>query len=561
MRRFLYGSVVVLMLVGLLSACAPSAPPIIAPSVTETHTPAPTQTPTTTSTPLPGLSELRAWVSPAVPAELAATWLLPTQVGRAEDASQADLTLQPDPEGQIAWVYALVTPFPNLLDEVDAEELRAAWRGQLAWAADVPLGLSSQTLATLLSVWGEPAAGAVWVEDDPARLLAQAWTNQRAWAIVPFAEIEPRWKVVRVNGQSPFDRQLDVWAYPLTVRFAVQANWRASAAFAAAGVPLPMTLPGNRDPQRLSVVLLTGTTALVRATAYTMNQKGVEYPAGDVLPWLQAADLVHISNESSFNPACPVPGLYDATMMFCSDPTHIDLFSAMGVDVVELSGNHLADYGREALMETKRMLEQRGMGTYAAGENAEAARQALLIEDHGNRLAFIGCNNAGPEHVWATETLPGVANCDDMRWMVAEVQRLRAEGYLPIVTFQYKESLTSVPVPWEVADFRSMAQAGAVVVSGSQAHYPMTLEFYQGAFIHYGLGNFIFDQMYELGTRQEMLDRHVFYDGRYLGAEVLTAMLEDYSRPRPMMPEERTALLERIFADSGWKTFDFQRRK
>ena len=104
-----------------------------------------------------------------------------------------------------------------------------------------------------------------------------------------------------------------------------------------------------------------------------------------------------------------------------------------------------------------------------------------------------------------------------------------------------------------------MAEAGAVVVSGSQAHHPMTFELYQGALIHYGLGNFIFDQMYELGTRQEILDRHVFYDGRYLGVEVLTAMLEDYSRPRPMTDAERQDLLRRIFADSGWKTFDFKK--
>jgi poly-gamma-glutamate synthesis protein (capsule biosynthesis protein) len=562
MKHFLQFGLGWLLLIGLLSGCVSSAPPtMITPFVTETGLPVPTQTPTATLTPPPGLGEVSAWVSPAVPPELVAKWILPEQVHWTEDPMQADLILQPDREGEIAWVFALVTPFPNLLDEVELNELQAAWAGQLNWAADVPLGMSSQTLATLKTVWGEPGQSAVWVEDDAELLLAQAWANQRAWAIVPFSEIEPRWKVVRVNGQSPFDRDLDVLTYPLTVRFAVQANERATAAFGAAGLPLPTTLAGNRDPERLSLVLLTGTTALVRATAYTINQKGIEYPAEDILPWLQAADLVHISNESSFNPACPVPGLYDSTMLFCSDPAHVELFSAMGVDIVELSGNHLADRGREALMETIRMLEERGMRTYAAGENAEAARQALLVEDHGNRLAFIGCNNAGPDHVWATAELPGVANCEDMQWMIAAVQRLRKEGYLPIVTFQYKESLGSLPAPWEVSDFRSMVDAGALVVSGSQAHYPMTFEFYQGGLIHYGLGNFIFDQMYELGTRQELLDRHVFYDGRYLGVEVLTAMLEDYSRPRPMTVEEREALLGRIFADSGWKTFDFQRRK
>ena len=35
-------------------------------------------------------------------------------------------------------------------------------------------------------------------------------------------------------------------------------------------------------------------------------------------------------------------------------------------------------------------------------------------------------------------------------------------------------------------------------------------------------------------------------------AEELTAMLEDYSRPRPMTADEREALLAVTFAASGW---------
>ena len=77
-------------------------------------------------------------------------------------------------------------------------------------------------------------------------------------------------------------------------------------------------------------------------------------------------------------------------------------------------------------------------------------------------------------------------------------------------------------------------------------------EFHAGSFIHYGLGNLFFDQMQTLGTRQEFLDRHVFYEGRHVSTELLTAILEDYSRPRPMTVEEREELLAAVFAASGW---------
>jgi poly-gamma-glutamate capsule biosynthesis protein CapA/YwtB (metallophosphatase superfamily) len=124
-----------------------------------------------------------------------------------------------------------------------------------------------------------------------------------------------------------------------------------------------------------------------------------------------------------------------------------------------------------------------------------------------------------------------------------------------IFTFQHEECYHSGPCYAHDQDFRTVADAGAVVVSGSQAHFPHLMEFRGDSFIHYGLGNLFFDQMtYELpdgrvidGTRREFIDRHVFYDGKYLGVELLTAMLEDFSRPRPMNERERTAFPLGVF--------------
>jgi poly-gamma-glutamate synthesis protein (capsule biosynthesis protein) len=78
------------------------------------------------------------------------------------------------------------------------------------------------------------------------------------------------------------------------------------------------------------------------------------------------------------------------------------------------------------------------------------------------------------------------------------------------------------------------------------------MEFYQGRFIHYGLGNLFFDQMQALELRQEMIDRHVFYAGRHVSTELLTALLEDFAQPRPMTSDEREAFLRKIFTASGW---------
>jgi poly-gamma-glutamate capsule biosynthesis protein CapA/YwtB (metallophosphatase superfamily) len=284
-----------------------------------------------------------------------------------------------------------------------------------------------------------------------------------------------------------------------------------------------------------------------------MEKNGVNYPARDILPWLKDADITHISNEISFNPQCPTPLPADPRLVFCSNPKYIALLETIGADVIDLTGNHLNDYGSDWLKYTLDLYQQKGMKTFAGGVNQQAAQLPAILEHHGNRFAFIGCNASGPPNDWATETRPGSLKCD-YEWLEKEVGQLRSQGYLPIVTFQYFESYDPRPNKDQVADFRRISQAGAVIVSGSQAHRPQAMEFNGSQFIHYGLGNLFFDQMDTpwTGTRQEFIDRHIFYDGRYLGVELLTAMLEDYARPRPMTQAERIEFLTQMFAVSGW---------
>jgi poly-gamma-glutamate synthesis protein (capsule biosynthesis protein) len=120
------------------------------------------------------------------------------------------------------------------------------------------------------------------------------------------------------------------------------------------------------------------------------------------------------------------------------------------------------------------------------------------------------------------------------------------------MTFQYQEYYQPNPTYEETEDFRRMAEAGALIVSGSQAHEPASMQILNGAFIHYGLGNLFFDQMFSLPTRELFIDRHVFYNGKYIDTELLTYINEDFAQPRQMTEQERTQFLEKIFKVAGW---------
>ncbi|NIR01580.1 MAG: hypothetical protein GTN78_15505, partial [Gemmatimonadales bacterium] len=132
----------------------------------------------------------------------------PGKYSLTDDPSLADLRIGSSGTGSTpvaTWVYALVAPFPSLVDGVSREELQSAWQGTpSATFAGRPLLVTEETLAAITAVMGEPAPGAV-VTALGEELLPRAWAEGSAWAIVPFEALEPRWKVLRVDGRSPLD--------------------------------------------------------------------------------------------------------------------------------------------------------------------------------------------------------------------------------------------------------------------------------------------------------------------------------------------------------------------
>lgn len=517
-----------------LSACAPTTPVFQpSPSATDAQIPAPTQ---------PAVAALNSRVGDSVPAllrERARELNLPEYV---LDASALVVPNSNFNETKIQWIYALVAPFPTVADGATFDQLRGAWSGD-ATLDNAPLLMDGSTRAALSVAWGEPASNSVRIV-PMNDLLAQAW-SQSAWAIIPFEDLQPQWKTLTIDGQSPIRKDFERALYPLVVDFTLQSS--------AALEPLT----SNYDLSKLTTVIMTGVTALVRATALTMEYKGATYPGEKIRDALHEADITHISNEIPFFTGCTFPKPDQVALVFCSDPKYMALFLDVGADVIELTGNHFADRGARGMLETIEIYKRHNLPYFGGGADLQDALKPALFDVNGNKIAFIGCNKPDVDRFpTARDYRPGAAPCD-FKYLAAEIAALTAQGYVVISTFQWNESYDSQPNPQQIRDFRAMADAGASVISGSQAHYAQKMEFYGEAFIHYGLGNLFFDQMGDQswmprGIRREFIDRYAIYNGRLIGVELLTAMLEDYSRPRWMNEAERAEFLNDYFYYSGW---------
>ena len=503
-----------------------------------------------TSMPTAQIIKLSLWVPPYLVETLGGALEDPLRGLFVPDATTANVKLEVGAQNPVSqWVYALVTPFSSTLQGVSSNDLLLDWQGgSTGVLGNQPLLMDQNTYDVFSAMWG-PAAGTSVHVIAKNELLDYAWAHQPALAIVPFEALEPRWKVLPVDGLSPIHKDFDPTNYQLKIPISLNGD-PDLIALIKTNFEIPAS---NLDPQKMTIVAMTGVTALVRATAYEMEKHGITYPDQDIREWLLNADITHISNEVPFAEDCPYPNPVQTEIRFCSRDDYIQLLEDVGTDVVELTGDHFQDWGTEAMFHTLDLYRARGWLYYGGGANLADGRKALLMENNHNRIAFIGCNEKGGSFAQADETNPGAAVCD-MDWMAGEISRLKQAGYLVIATFQHHEYYTYLAQPDQRRDFRQMAEAGAVIISGSQAHQPQGMEFLNGSFIHYGLGNLFFDQ-YGLceACRQGLIDHHVFYDGRYISTELLPIEFVDYARSRPMTFDEAHSLFQTLFQASGWQ--------
>lgn len=301
---------------------------------------------------------------------------------------------------------------------------------------------------------------------------------------------------------------------------------------------------------------MTGVTALSRNLAFKIDASGnPAYAAEKIADFLADADLTHTSNEVSFLDDCvPV-----RSMSFCSNTDYLAALDAIGLDIIELTGNHNNDYGATANTDSIAMYKERGWDYFGGGLNSADASQILYKEVDGSKVAFIGYNYY--DSILGTGALAGAsragANSFTFDKMKADIKAAKESGAIVIVDFQFQECY-SYPAsdvifppcyrplsnPDQVGVFRQAVEDGADIVVGTQAHQPQTFEIYQGKPIFYGLGNLFFDQIYWIGTRQGLVLTHYFVDGRHVQTKITTTIYDDDMKPYVTEGEDRELLLE-----------------
>ncbi|MGI8939071.1 MAG: CapA family protein [Iamia sp.] len=202
----------------------------------------------------------------------------------------------------------------------------------------------------------------------------------------------------------------------------------------------------------------------------------------------------------------PEPGkLYT----FRSPPRALGALQAGGFDVVSMANNHALDFGPEGFADTLAAKRERGDLVIGVGADEDEAYAPFSTEVRGQRIAVIAATDeidAELLDTWtATPDHGGVASARRLDRLVAEVEAAQASHDTVVVYLHWGLQTETCPSRRQQELAEELSDAGADVIVGTHAHRLQGGGSLGGAFVHYGLGNFLFGAGSEESSRTGVL--------------------------------------------------------
>ena len=382
---------------------------------------------------------------------------------------------------------------------------------------------------------------------DPNSAFIENGTSEMSYIFVPIEELDFKKRLLSLNDTYYLD-SFDKGAIFRIVKF-------DSGKFDDEIAPLVEGEFKKDIPTKDTVLSFaqTGVTAMSRG----MNKKLVEvggdatYFSANIGDFLSGFDLTHTSNESSFTNLATSENI-------CSDTRFIDTLKAIGLDIVELTGNHNQDCGIEAAEQSIDIYEQNGIKIVGGGKNAEAAAVPLQIQDKGNNITMLAYNQStggatlgdtpGANQYYEEDAAQRITAAKERGdFVIVDVQYFECSAYVSETedaTCDYANSSAGD----QIGFFRHLIDLGADMVVGTSAHQPQTFELYGNGAIYYGLGNLFFDQVWWPGTTRSLILGNYFYKGKLLQTKITPTVYDDNMQTRILDEETAKWFLERLSA-------------
>ena len=233
-----------------------------------------------------------------------------------------------------------------------------------------------------------------------------------------------------------------------------------------------------------------------------LRTRGYEYLIELLAPFLEDSQLTILNLETPVTDRFPSPFAGKKNFLHYADPERTpQVLAHHGVDIVSLANNHSLDFGIKGLAQTETVLAENGLLGCGAGTTAELALapvvRELTVGDQKITFAlfcvFEWRDNYEARYNYYAKPGRGGVGALDLSRMRQQIETLKNKhAKLFVVAFPHWGKNYRWATETQIQDARALVDADVDLIIGHGAHQIQEVARYQGHWIVYGLGNFVF---------------------------------------------------------------------
>lgn len=214
---------------------------------------------------------------------------------------------------------------------------------------------------------------------------------------------------------------------------------------------------------------------------------------------------------------------------FRMDPLSARALASAGFDIMSLANNHFADWGAEAMADSFDWLNMANVGYVgAAMDDQSAYTSKIKILGNGTKIAFLSFSDI--DGSYNKNTGPVIASAENEK-IKQSINIANGVADITIVSFHFGDEYNLNPNEVQKRLAHMAIDEGADLVVGHHPHVVQPIEQYDGGYIVYSLGNFVFDQKFSDDTMKGALLEVVIGARSILGVNLLGVHLNDDLQP------------------------------
>lgn len=318
--------------------------------------------------------------------------------------------------------------------------------------------------------------------------------------------------------------------------------------------PLPTsTLIPTRMPTATPVphitLLFTGLIVPARCVQAAIDARDdADYVYDNVRDLIQGADLAVGTLNATLSDYPPHKGCV-YTYVLVSDSRSAIAAAEAGFDVMSVATNHIkncgiGDCGDRAFLDTLANLRANHILPVGAGNNLAEAMAPVVVEVQGVRFGIVSLGMVEPM-TFATPDTPGIAELTDDN-LRAAITAARQAADVVIAMPHWGPEDSPDPNEYQLHFAQVAVEAGADLVVGNHTHVVQAIQQLQGIDVFYGLGNFIFDQTWDLAHQQGVILLAHFEGAKYTGYDLVPTHVDGDGTVHLAGAEEIAQVLQRI---------------